>query len=65
MKKSLYKKTMKDLEKTELLSALTLNELQKTTGGGLIDTIKQWFGIDSGVKFGGGSTGGGGSSGSW
>lgn len=44
---------------------LPKEELKEVKGGGIIETIKSWLGIDSGFQFGGGSFGGGGASGSW
>lgn len=50
---------------TEKVKDLDYVDLINIQGGGIIDTIKRWFGIDTGFQFGGGSSGGGGASGSW
>lgn len=65
MYKTLNNKKMTETTQDTQVVELPKEELKEVKGGGIIETIKSWLGIDSGFQFGGGSFGGGGASGSW
>ena len=48
---------MKNIENYGQVVELQTKELQDTLGGTLWDKVKNWLGIDSEVKFGGGDFG--------